>query len=463
MISAALIASLALAGQPAGPGAATGRRDTADVAQPGAGAVGTAPRAADGPPAEQPPAAADALTLQGAIDTALAYNVETKIAGGQSRAARAEALSSRAGLLPQVGLNASYDLSFDVPYGRANELNQNFNAALSADQLIFDFGRTRRRWHSAQAQARATEQGELTTRQAVILNVRLAFLDLLEMRALVAVGQKTLENNERHLEQTRALVEAGTRPTIDLVKLRSEVAAARASLIQAKGNERIARAQLGFAMGQPLPPAIAIAEEAFAPLSFENLSAQKLFQKSLANRPEFAAQRAAIQASTLQLEATEKNLWPALYAGAGLGWSWQRFTEPFVSANIGIRLSWNLFDGLANKGAKEVARANLTVEELRLTLKEQQIYTAIEEALLGVASAQSELMAMEEALAAAGELLRSAEERYAAGVGNIIELTDAQYDVAEAESKRVRSYYALAAARAQLLQAVGVEAWNGNP
>lgn len=447
MIHAALIATLALAVTPADAAAHPGAipSPAADVA---GGAAATS---------------ADALTLEKAIETALTYNVETKIAGGQSRAARAEALSARAGLLPQVGVNAAYDLSFEVPYGRANELNQNFSASIAADQLIFDFGRTRKRWHSAQAQARATEQSELATRQAVVLNVRLAFLDLLETRALVAVGQKTLENNERHLEQTRALVEAGTRPTIDLVKLKSEVASARASLIQAEGNERIARAQLGFVMGQPLPPSAEVVEESFAPLAFETLSTRRLFEKSLANRPEFAAQRATIQASALQLEAAEKNLWPSLSAGAGVGWSWQRFTEPYVSASVGLKLSWSLFDGLGNKGVKEAARANLSVEELRLTLKEQQIYTAIEEALLNVASAQSELTAMEESLTAANELLKSAEERYAAGVGNIIELTDAQYDVAEAESKRVRSYYALAAARANLLQAVGVEAWNGRP
>ncbi len=408
----------------------------------------------------RPAPAAEVLTLAKAIETALVSNIETKIAGGQSKAARAEALSSRSGLLPQVGLNASYDLSFDVPYGRANELNQNFNASLSADQLIFDFGRTRKRWHASRAKARATEQSELATRQAVVLNVRLAFLDVLETRALVEVGRKTLENNERHLAQTEALVEAGTRPTIDLVKLRSEVAAAKASLIQAEGNERVARAELGFAMGQPLSPSVEIAEESFAPLTFETLPTRKLFEKSLDRRPEFASQRATIQASALQLEASEKNLWPALYAGAGLGWSWQRFTEPFVSASIGLRLSWQFFDGLGNRGIEEAARANLSVEELRLKLQEQQIYTAIEEASLNVAAAQSSLEAMEEALLAANELLKSAEERYAAGVGSIIELTDAQFDVAEAESKRVRSHYALAAARANLLQAVGVEAWG---
>ncbi|MDR0966149.1 MAG: TolC family protein [Myxococcales bacterium] len=458
-----LLVSLALTAQPVEsvPPAADTFAETPVVDAP-AQPVLDAPLLAAKPASTAPSALASTgtLTLQAAIDTALSHNVEAKIATNQSRAARAQAMSSRANLLPHAGLNASYGFDFDVPYGRPNQLNQNFNTSVSAEQLIFDFGRSQKRWHSSLASARATEQSELATRQAIILDVRLAYLDLLETHALVEVGQRTLKNNERHLEQTRALVEAGTRPTIDLVKLRTEVASAKASLIQAEGNERIARARMGFLMGQPLPSTTEIAEERFEPLSFENLPPQKLFERSLTNRPEFAAQRATIQASSLQLEATKKDLWPTISAVAGLGWNWQHISESSLGANVGLRLNWTLFDGMANKGATEAAHANLTVEELRLTLKEQQIYTAIEEALLNVASAQSALAATQEALAAAEELLKSAEERYVAGVGNIIELTDAQFDVAEAESRRVRSYYELAAARSNLLQAVGVEAWS---
>ena len=99
-------------------------------------------------------------------------------------------------------------------------------------------------------------------------------------------------------------------------------------------------------------------------------------------------------------------------------------------------------------------------QELRLQYQEQKIFTAIEEASLNVASARAALAALDESLEAAQELLASAEERYAAGVGNIIELTDAQFDVAEAESKRVRGFYEVLSARAALLNAVGVEDWK---
>ena len=417
--------------------------------------------AARAAPARKPPARLTGkLTLQTAIDTALSYNVESKIADHQSRAARADALSARSSLLPTVAFNAAYGLNFDIPYGQDTDFYQNFSANLTASQLIYDFGKSRKRWHAAKAQASASEHTSVATRRTVILNVRNAFFDVLEAQALVTVGEKTLENDEKHLEQTKELVDAGTRPTIDLAKLKSQVASARASLIQAQGNERIARAQLSFLLGQPISEGTEIVEPSLGELSFESLTLHQLFEKALDNRPDLASQRAAISASRLQLESTESNLWPALYATAGAGWSWRHFTEPFVGFDVGLKLTWTIFDGLSNKGAKAAARENVSVEELRLQYQEQKIFTAIEEASLNVAAALSALSALDESLEAANELLASAEERYAAGVGNIIELTDAQFDVAEAESKRVRGFYEVLSARAALLNAVGVEEWK---
>lgn len=414
----------------------------------------------DGASSEKHAAIAEKLTLQGAIETALAYNSDSKIADHQSRAARAEALSARASLLPQVDFNAGYGLNFDVPYGRKNDFYQGFNASVSASQLIYDFGKFKARWKAAQARTNASENTQLTTRQTVILDVRNAFFDVLEAQALVAVGEQTLDNDLKHLEQTQALVDVGTRPTIDLVKLKSEVASAKASLVQAKGNERIARAQLSFLIGRPIPPEVDIVEPNLGRLSLETKAIGALYEKSLESRPEFQSQKAAIQAQALTLDSLTANLLPTLYAVAEAGWNWRHISESNLNFNVGLRLSWNLFDGLSNKGATSAAQENLAVERLRLTHQEQKVFKAIEAASLNLEATVATLEALDEAVQASGELLASAEERYAAGVGNVIELTDAQFGVAEAKSRRVRGHYDVLAARAALLNAVGIENWE---
>jgi outer membrane protein len=58
-------------------------------------------------------------------------------------------------------------------------------------------------------------------------------------------------------------------------------------------------------------------------------------------------------------------------------------------------------------------------------------------------------------LASAREQLRLAEQRFATGVGSILELYDAQVSYAGAAAQAVQARYSLASARAQLLAALG--------
>jgi len=64
-------------------------------------------------------------------------------------------------------------------------------------------------------------------------------------------------------------------------------------------------------------------------------------------------------------------------------------------------------------------------------------------------------VAADEAIANAREQLRLAEGRYAGGLGNAIELGDAQIAFTGAAAQAVQARYNLATARAQLAAALG--------
>jgi outer membrane protein len=125
-----------------------------------------------------------------------------------------------------------------------------------------------------------------------------------------------------------------------------------------------------------------------------------------------------------------------------------------------VNLSWTLFDGLASPAAVDAARAQLVVQKARLTGVEQQVWQEIEQARIAVASSRAELESAEQGVVSARDLLRLAEERYDAGVGNSLELSDAQLEVANASAQRVRVEFDVASARAQLLRALGRRDWR---
>jgi outer membrane protein len=83
------------------------------------------------------------------------------------------------------------------------------------------------------------------------------------------------------------------------------------------------------------------------------------------------------------------------------------------------------------------------------------VWLEVDEARLSVHSTRAASTAATQALESARELLGLAEGRYEAGVGDIIELGDAQVAVTSAAAQAVQTEYDLAAARARLMRALG--------
>jgi outer membrane protein len=271
----------------------------------------------------------------------------------------------------------------------------------------------------------------------------------------VAVARESLENQQRHLAQVQAFVDVGTRPDIDLAQVRTEVANARVQLIRAENQYAIGKARLNQAMGVEDAPDYELADETLAELPEEEASSSELLRGALVQRPELAALMRRSEAQRLYTRAAKGGFGPRLsvstsFTDAGLdlrdlSWNW----------NAGVQLSWALFDGGEVRAAARESRAlsrSLLAEQ---DAARQAISFELEQARLEVRAAKAVLGASAEALVAARERLKLAEGRYAAGVGNVIELGDAQLALTEAEAQRVQAEFGLSASRALLLRALG--------
>jgi outer membrane protein len=79
----------------------------------------------------------------------------------------------------------------------------------------------------------------------------------------------------------------------------------------------------------------------------------------------------------------------------------------------------------------------------------------VSQASLNIRAAKATQNAAEDAAVNAKERLRLAEGRYSSGLGNAIELSDAQLAQTTALSQLAQAKYRLASARADLLSALG--------
>jgi outer membrane protein len=413
----------------------------------------------------RPAAPSRVLGLDEALRIGLERQPQLRQAEATTDAARARVDQSFAPLLPQLSGEASVDRTSSdgaravsipgVGVVGTSAVRDRYGAALTARLLVWDFGQTTGRWRAAQALAAGQGETERATRADVALGIRTTYFDAVAAKALVGVARETLANTERHLEQVRAFVEVGTRPPIDLAQERTNVANARVQLIQAENDYATARVRVEQAIGATDLGPWEIEDATLPPVAGEDDAPEPLLAEAISARPELAALSQQLRGQELTVRSLRGGYLPSLGVSAGLAESGSAIDETSGGWNAGVTLSWPLFEGGATRAQVREARANATALDAQLEQLRQSVRLEVEQARLGVRAARATLVAAEEAAQAAREQLGLAEARYQTGVGSILELSDAQVGLTTALGQRVQAEFQLAAARSQLLRALG--------
>lgn len=466
--AAAVTAAAVGAGAPsaASPGA------SAAAPVPSTVTVGPAPASPPGvsPPAVAPRASARILGLAEAENFAELHQPSLTVARATTDVANARADQTLAPLLPQVNAQASYQRQTENFAARSSTLPSSvnsqtskanfdtvgvYNFGLGASELIWDFGQTYGAHHAASVNAEATKQSEFTTLLGVLFNVRSAYLQAWAQKALVAVDQVTLTNDQRHLEQVDGFVKAGSRPEIDLAQSRADLANAELALVNAQGAYDSARAQLVQAMGLDALFDFEVADEALGPVDGEDLPADRLMPGALAARPEILALGKQLQAQELTVRADKGGYGPSLSVSANASENGADITSLTWNVSAGATLQWQLFQGGLTRAVVRGAVANESLIRAELVQERQQVQLDVVQALLGVRAAKVAITTAQEVETNTKEQLRLAEGRYQAGAGSIIELQDAQVADSNAAAQVIQAEYGLYVARASLKKALG--------
>lgn len=408
--------------------------------------------------AEQP--GGELISLEEAVRIARANHPALRRARAEVKGAAAGVDAALAPLLPQVQANAAWQYQDrpGVQLGSTFVRNrgQTYSAGLSLNQQITDFGRTTSRLRASRALEEAQQATLSDIEDLVLANVRQAFFTARARKSLLSVASRTLENQRRHLEQVSAFVELGERAPYDLAQAQTNVGVARSRLASAEGELRIAKAALVQAMGIDRSSDIDVTDESLPPISGEEGPTEELLPEALAARPDLVALDKRIDAQQLFVRASTSGYLPILGASgnvSGVGPAFHDLEGPSWVA--GITLVWPLFEGGATRAAVAQAESSLVALEADREALAQRIRFEVEQSLAAIRTAHAARDAADERLLSASEQRRLAEGRYETGTGSLLELSDAELALQEAEAARVQAEYDLAAARALLLERLG--------
>ena len=408
------------------------------------------------------------VTLVEAERAAAEHQPQMLAARAATSSAEAQAEQARSPLWPQLTGTASYmretgnfvprpgvAVPQNIPGPDVARSFDFWNFALSGSQLLYDFGFTSDKYRAARYGADAQRVSEQTTRVQVVLTVRRAYFNAGAMKDLVDVARQTLEGQNRHLVQVQGFVTVGTQPQIALAQQQASVANARVQLITAENNYETAKAALNQAAGFTDGTDYDIADAQLPPIQEEDQPLDTLVAKAVASRPEIAALEKQHEVQEASLDAAKGGYGPSLSAEVGATEQGTTLTGLVPNWNAGFLMTWQFFQGGLTKSQIHQAEAGLQTVDAQRAIAELQVRLDVNSAQLAVRAAKATIGAAQDAEASAREQLRLAEQRFTTGVGNIIELTDAQVAFTSAAAQVVQARYGLASARAQLLAALG--------
>ncbi len=322
----------------------------------------------------------------------------------------------------------------------------------SVNQLLYDFGKTPGLVAESRAGYRQAREDYSGTRQQVVLDARTAYFGLLARQRALKVQEDTVKQNQDLVKQAQGFYQVGLKAKIDVTKAEANLYDAEAGLIRAKNAVDLARVTLMTALGLKTFPYSKV--EDVLEVTYEIPPLSDLKVQALRQRPDLLKNRYQQDYNQAALKVAQSGYFPTFTSTAAYGWQGNDYP---LDDNwwVGAGVTIPLFEGLATTYSVRQAKANIRSTEASTEVLRQNITKEVEQAYLDLVAARELIRATAKAREAAQENWRLAQGRYKAGIGTIIEVTDAQVQFSQADLKFVQALYDYRVNEAKLDKAIG--------
>ena len=312
-------------------------------------------------------------------------------------------------------------------------------------QLITDSGRTPNLVASSRLQAGAAGQTAQAAKYDVLLSVNQAYFGTLRAQAMVKVARETVEARQYLADQVTQLFNNKLKSQVDVAFADVELSRAKLLVLQTQDQVQQAFAELTRALGSQDAATYQLSEEPMPPSPPAN--AEDLVQQALKARPELASLQLNRDAA-YKFERAEKDLSlpNASFLGVGGYISYiaqlqlPRVTPPEYEA-LGINVQIPKFNGGLFKARREEAHYRAMEADQRLRDEAESVTRDVRMAWAGLSVAYQRLDVTAEMLRAATQAQQLAKGRYDLGLASIVELTDSELNLTDAEIANLSAKY----------------------
>lgn len=412
------------------------------------------------------------LALLDVVEQALCNNPKTSEVWASARAQAEQVGVQRADYLPKVNLVSGISkIHNEVTNSRFSFLDQD-NRILSRAHslrltwLVADFGQRSAKMSQAEALLDAANALHDAALQEVFISAAQAYFDHLSTQAMLGAFEESEKVAKESLAAATAKFKAGVGLLTDQLQAQTAYAQARLERTKAEGDVNNAHGTLASAMG-------VVANTRFTVKSRSDqlektdfvTTADQMIQEAIESHPSIIAAKAKLRASKENIQAVSAEGLPTLSFNAEISRTDQLGQSQLAgipasdvytdNSSVGLQVNVPLFEGFARKHQVQSAEAESQVRAAELKRATQQVTLDVWKSYHALISERESLRAAEELVANSKEAFAVAQGRYNAGVGNIIELLNAQNAWSNAKQQNIKSLSAWRTARLKLAASMG--------
>ena len=371
------------------------------------------------------------FTLQDCIENAIKYNPSVQALIYNEEVYKSRIGQAWANYFPAIsvgidisrsGNKYSHVKTSSIPY-RSMYNTMGYVPNVSADMLLFDFGKTKANADMAKRLYEASKENTKENINTIIYSIKATYYNVLFAQAQVQVYEDTVRDYELQLQQAWGFYRYGTKAKIVVVTAEYNLGKAKLNLVKAKNILEVAQVQLSKIMGMPEYTNYELSDQ--LTLNLFDITEEDAIKTAFEVRPELLAAKKSADAAKMNLRAARREFTPniGVYGsyGNGIGNDYD-----LKSGQVGVGLNYNALNILRVKKQIDEARAEYNKTKAQYEDVKHDVYFNVKKNYMDLETDREAIVIAKLALDQAKEQYRQVTGRYKAGVGDAIELKDGE-------------------------------------
>jgi outer membrane protein TolC len=403
------------------------------------------------------------LSIADAIDRALKYNLGPVITQQETRISTAKRLRALSELLPKINVTAGETVE------QIDLAAFGFTSFPGVSSIVGPFNVIDARAHYSQPAVDLKLVHELRSESAKVTAASLAQQDVRELVVMITTelylravgGSSRLDAARAQLRTSQAvydravdLKDSGLIPGIDLLRAQVQLREQQQRVLAAEND--LAKQKLNLARAIGLPQGQVFSQtNTFVTVNTTIPPLEAALSSALESRPDYRRAVTLVRAAEETRKAAEARKLPLVAFSADYGVIGERPTSSHGTMTVQGAVLVPIYTGGRTRAEIQESDAKLQERKAEESNLRGRIEYEIRSADLDIHSATEQVRVAQEARDLAQQQLTQAQDRFAAGVTNGLEVTQAQEAVVTSDENYISSLYNLNVAGAALARAMG--------